>query len=78
MFSHKETHRETHRETMGKMNEVNVQGSVQVSVRAPKMLRRAFIVSLGLMLMAPLAGCGRKAPPEHPKDSKFPRDYPSE
>ncbi len=65
-------HKETHREIMGKMKEVDS----QVSFPAPKMLRRAFIVSLGLMLVVPLAGCGRKAPPDQPKDSKFPRDYP--
>ena len=46
--------------------------------RTSKMLRRAFIVSLGIAFVAPLAGCGRKSAPDKPKDSKYPRDYPSQ
>jgi hypothetical protein len=41
-----------------------------------KLRRRALIVSLGFLIAAPLVGCGRKAPPSKPKDSKYPREYP--
>ena len=59
-----------HRENMGKEK--------STVTRTSKMLRRAFIVSLGITFVAPLAGCGRKSVPDKPKDSKYPREYPSQ
>ena len=41
-----------------------------------KLRRRTLIVLLGFLLAVPLVGCGRKAPPSKPKDSKYPREYP--
>jgi len=54
------------------------QVSVPTALVSSKMLRRAFVVSLGVMLVAPLTGCGRKSAPNKPKGSKYPRDYPSQ
>ncbi len=39
---------------------------------------RWLVLMLALVMISPLAACGRKGPPELPKDSKYPRDYPSE
>ncbi|MEQ8193188.1 MAG: hypothetical protein RIB59_01740, partial [Rhodospirillales bacterium] len=40
--------------------------------------RRGFLLALGAaLLVLPLAACGRKASPDKPKDSKFPREYPT-
>ena len=50
----------------------------KISSPRPAVRRRALIVSLGFMLALPLVGCGRKASPSKPKDSKYPRDYPSQ
>lgn len=44
----------------------------------PIVRRRALLASLGVLLVLPLMGCGRKAPPVKPKDSKYPRDYPAQ
>ena len=61
------------RENTSKQKKVGTQTSFQAS----KMVRRAFIMSLGIAVVAPLVGCGRKSAPDKPKDSKYPRDYPS-
>ncbi len=41
-------------------------------------ITRILILVLAFAIISPLAGCGRKGPPEFPKDSKYPREYPSE
>lgn len=40
------------------------------------MSRLLVAIALLAVLIAPVIGCGRKAPPEPPPDSKFPRTYP--
>jgi hypothetical protein len=41
--------------------------------------RRGFLLALGAALVAlPVAACGRKAAPNKPKESKFPREYPAQ
>lgn len=44
------------------------------------MTRVALAILLALALVAPLAACGKKGPPQPPagKESSFPRTYPSE
>jgi predicted small lipoprotein YifL len=44
------------------------------------MTRAALVILLALALAAPLAGCGKKGPPQPPpgKESTYPRTYPSE
>lgn len=54
------------------------QKSRKIVCNRPKVRRRALLVSLGMLLALPLMGCGRKAPPVKPKDSKYPRDYPAQ
>ena len=41
------------------------------------MWRRLMLLILIAALAAPLAGCGRKATPEHPPGSDYPRTYPA-
>jgi predicted small lipoprotein YifL len=40
------------------------------------MMRTLIILSLAVMLVLPLAACGRKGGPESPEGSTYPRDYP--
>lgn len=40
-------------------------------------MKRVLVLLLVAMLAVPVAGCGKKGPPEPPEDSEYPRSYPS-
>lgn len=50
-------------------------GTAAVTRRA--MIRNGLLILAVLAMAAPLAGCGKKGRPLHPKDSDYPKKYPA-
>lgn len=47
------------------------------AIRVPKVaVRVAIVLLLAVGIGVGASACGRKAPPEHPPESDFPRQYP--